>query len=63
MQANRHFHHNRQVLILDDLTRALDNHIAKVVMEAVNNLVHDITIIFIPYRLITVKSCDQVYLL
>jgi ABC-type multidrug transport system fused ATPase/permease subunit len=33
------------------------------VMEAVNNLGHDITIILIAHRLSTVRQCDQIYLL
>jgi ABC-type multidrug transport system fused ATPase/permease subunit len=51
------------VLILDEATSALDNLTEQAVMEAVNNLGHDITIILIAHRLSTVRQCDQIYLL
>jgi ATP-binding cassette, subfamily B, bacterial PglK len=59
----RALYHNPQVLILDEATSALDNLTEQAVMEAVNNLVHDITIILIAHRLSTVRQCDQIYLL
>ena len=59
----RALYHSPQVLILDEATSALDNLTEKVVMEAVNNLSKDITIILIAHRLSTVKKCDQIFLL
>ena len=59
----RALYHNPQVLILDEATSALDNLTEKVVMDAVNNLDHEITIILIAHRLSTVRQCDQIYLL
>ncbi|MDA8632049.1 ABC transporter ATP-binding protein/permease, partial [Litoricolaceae bacterium] len=59
----RALYHNPQVLILDEATSALDNLTEQVVMEAVDNLDHDITIILIAHRLSTVRQCDQIYLL
>jgi len=59
----RALYHDPQVLILDEATSALDNLTEKAVMEAVNNLGHDITIILIAHRLSTVRQCDQIYLL
>ena len=59
----RALYHNPQVLILDEATSALDNLTEQAVMEAVNNLGHDITIILIAHRLSTVRQCDQIYLL
>jgi ABC-type multidrug transport system fused ATPase/permease subunit len=59
----RALYHNPQVLILDEATSALDNLTEQSVMEAVNNLGHDITIILIAHRLSTVRQCDQIYLL
>jgi len=59
----RALYHNPQVLILDEATSALDNLTEQVVMDAVNNLSHDITIILIAHRLSTVRQCDQIYLL
>ena len=51
------------MLILDEATSALDNLTDHAVMEAVNNLGHDMTIILIAHRLSTVRQCDQIYLL
>jgi len=59
----RALYHNPRVLILDEATSALDNLTEQAVMEAVNNLGHDITIILIAHRLSTVRQCDQIYLL
>ena len=59
----RALYHNPQVLILDEATSALDNLTELAVMEAINKLRHDITIILIAHRLSTVKECDQIYLL
>ena len=59
----RALYHSPQVLILDEATSALDNITEQAVMEAVNNLSHEITIILIAHRLSTVRKCDQIYLL
>jgi len=57
----RALYHNPQVLILDEATSSLDNETEKAVMEAVNNLGKDITIILIAHRLNTVKNCDIIF--
>jgi len=57
----RALYHNPQVLILDEATSALDNQTEKVVMEAVNNINRNITIIIIAHRLNTVKDCNIVF--
>jgi ABC-type bacteriocin/lantibiotic exporter with double-glycine peptidase domain len=57
----RALYHNPQVLIFDEATSALDNETEKVVMDAVNNLNKDITIILIAHRINTVKNCDIIY--
>jgi ABC-type multidrug transport system fused ATPase/permease subunit len=59
----RALYHNPQVLILDEATSALDNLTEQAVMEAVNNIGHDITTILIAHRLSTVRQCDQIFLL
>lgn len=59
----RALYHNPQVLILDEATSALDNLTEQVVMQAVHNLGHDITIIMVAHRLSTVKECDTIFLL
>ena len=54
----RALYNNPKVLILDEATSALDNQTEKVVMDAVNNISKDITIILIAHRLNSVKNCD-----
>jgi len=58
----RALYFNPQVLILDEATSALDNLTEKYVMDAVNNLNKDKTIIMIAHRLSTVKKCDKIFL-
>lgn len=50
-----------KVLILDEATSALDNQTEQVVMDAINNLNKDITIILIAHRLNTIKNCDIIF--
>ncbi|MDC3174449.1 ABC transporter ATP-binding protein/permease [Candidatus Pelagibacter sp.] len=57
----RALYHNPKVLILDEATSALDNDTEEAVMEAVNKLSKDITIIMIAHRLNTVKKCDIIF--
>jgi len=59
----RALYHNPKVLILDEATSALDNQTEQAVMDAINNLNKDITIILIAHRLNTLKKCDKIYLL
>ncbi len=59
----RALYHDPKVLILDEATSALDNQTEKAVMDAVNNLNKDMTIILIAHRLSTVKNCNQIYFL
>ena len=54
----RALYHNPKVLVLDEATSALDNQTEQAVMDAVNNIGKDITIIIIAHRLNTVKKCD-----
>ena len=58
----RALYHNPQVLIMDEGTSSLDNLTEQAVMEAVNNLGRDLTIILIAHRLSTLRQCDQIYL-
>jgi ABC-type multidrug transport system fused ATPase/permease subunit len=57
----RALYRNPKVLILDEATSALDTQTEKAVMDAVNNLSNDITIILIAHRLNTVKNCDIIF--
>ena len=57
----RALYHNPLVLILDEATSSLDNETEKAVMDAVNNIGKEITIILIAHRLNTVKNCDTIF--
>jgi ABC-type bacteriocin/lantibiotic exporter with double-glycine peptidase domain len=59
----RALYHSPKVLILDEATNALDNQTEKAVMDAVNNLGNNITLILITHRLSTVKNFDKIFLL
>ncbi len=59
----RALYNNPQVLIFDEATNALDNLTEKAVMEAVNNLRKDMTIILIAHRINTLKKCDKLFLI
>jgi len=59
----RALYNNPQVLILDEATSALDNLTEQAVMEALNSLGDEITIVLIAHRLSTVRQCDLIYLL
>ncbi len=59
----RALYHDPKVLVLDEATSALDNNTERVVMQAVNKLRKNITLILIAHRLSTVKKCDSVFFL
>ena len=56
----RALHKRASVLVLDEATAALDNATEQAVMEAIEGLSRDLTIVMIAHRLSTVYSCDQV---
>jgi ATP-binding cassette subfamily B protein len=48
------------VLIFDEATSALDNETEQAVMDAIEGLGEEITILIIAHRLTTLKECDQI---
>lgn len=52
-----------ELLILDEATSALDNLTERAVMDAVQNVRNQKTIIMIAHRLTTVRDCDAIFLL
>jgi ABC-type multidrug transport system fused ATPase/permease subunit len=57
----RALYNNPKVLVLDEATNALDGETEDAVMDAINNLSKDLTVILIAHRLKTVKSCDIIF--
>ena len=49
------------VIIFDEATSSLDNETESAVMQAVETLGRDITILIIAHRLTTLKNCDQIF--
>lgn len=58
----RALYNNPQILIMDEATSALDNITEQFVIEAMESLRSDRTIIIIAHRLTTVRNCDVIYL-
>ncbi len=52
-----------KVLVLDEATSAMDNHTEKLIIEAINKLRENTTIVLIAHRLTTIKNCDKIFLL
>ena len=59
----RALYNNPRVLILDEATSALDNLTEQDVIEELNRLNDDITIILIAHRFNIIRNCDQIFLL
>jgi ABC-type bacteriocin/lantibiotic exporter with double-glycine peptidase domain len=57
----RAMYFNPKVLILDEATSALDNQTEQVVMDTINNLNKNITIVIIAHRLNTLRKCDTIF--
>tara|TARA_Y100000768_G_scaffold63599_1_gene43738 strand:- start:40054 stop:41811 length:1758 start_codon:yes stop_codon:yes gene_type:complete len=57
----RALYHNPKILVLDEATSALDDETEKAVMNAINSLSNDITIILIAHRLNTLRNCDIIF--
>jgi len=57
----RSFYHEREIIIMDEATAALDNDTEKQLVEAINEFKEGKTMIIIAHRLSTVKNCDIIY--
>lgn len=56
----RSLYKQASVLIFDEATSALDNETEKAVMEAIEGLGEDLTILMIAHRISTVQKCDMI---
>ena len=56
----RALYKNADVIIFDEATSALDNETEQAVMEAIEGLSEDLTLLIIAHRLTTLKNCTQI---
>lgn len=54
---------NSSIIIFDEATSALDNISQKTIIENINDLLEDKTVIVIAHRLSTIKNADQIYVI
>ena len=59
----RALYNNPSVLIFDEATNSLDNLTEQAIIEALNSLSSQITIIIISHRIKTIENCSQILLL
>ncbi|WP_444684331.1 ABC transporter ATP-binding protein [Alkalicoccus luteus] len=57
----RALYHDPQILFMDEATSALDSRTEKEIMNSINQLKGEKTIIIIAHRLSTIERCDKVY--
>ena len=57
----RALYHDPEILILDESTSSLDEHTEKNIMETINKLKGNKTVIIISHRKSTVKNCDKIF--
>ena len=57
----RALYHDPEILILDEATSALDNDTEAAVMEAIEKLHGEKTMIIIAHRLTTLRNADVIY--
>ena len=57
----RALYSNPQILVLDEATSALDNDTEKAIMQSINYLSKEKTLIIIAHRLTTIEKCDFIY--
>ncbi len=56
----RALYKNAKVIILDEATSALDNSTEKEIMDSINQLGSDLTVLIVAHRLSTLKNCKKI---
>ena len=57
----RALYKNAQVIVFDEATSALDNETELAVMEGIEQLADDLTILIVAHRVSTLKRCDKIF--
>lgn len=57
----RAFYHNRELLVMDESTSALDSNTEKEIVENIQLLKGEKTLIIIAHRISTLKYCDKIF--
>lgn len=57
----RALYHNPEVLFFDEATSALDAETEHMIVESIQNLAHQKTIVIVAHRLTTLKYCDAIF--
>lgn len=57
----RALYNNPDILVFDEATSALDTETETAVMDAINSLKGEKTLIIIAHRLTTIRNCDKIY--
>ena len=57
----RAFYHQREVLVLDEATSALDTETEREIVDEIQRLKGNVTMIVIAHRLSTLQHCDRIY--
>lgn len=57
----RALYNKPEILVLDEATAALDNDTESAVMESIDTLHGQITMIIVAHRLMTIRNCDKIY--
>ncbi len=50
-----------ELIILDEATNSLDNYTEKLIMEEINNLSEDLTVVIASHSMETLKNCDVIF--
>ncbi len=61
MALARAFYHDKQILVLDESTSALDDETEKEIIDEIGLLSKDITLIMIAHRLSSLRHCNKIY--